>query len=345
MLVPAWNESATAGQLTTALSGLKYPPEKLFIILICDGCVDTTPALFRAWADKRPGVCVVELKEHVGKAAALNAGLLQANTDIVVVMDADLKPRPDFLTRLADPFADNRVGAAAAFICPANADENIVSRYAGVTSWVHQLVTSAGLDRLGLNPPTLGAAAFRRAALEQIGGFPMVPLGEDVATSIRLTHLGWQSRFVAEAVADNTVAAGLSVFWHQHVRWARATLGIPTSFPARSSASLLQRVEIRVSSVGYADRLVFAAAVTGAAIGVLPAWLPLLYLAFPGLEILAALFKAGIRRRLPWFLLAVAALFIIDLAGSAAAMIAQLLRLPHHWYIPRVAPGDRDSSG
>ncbi len=344
MLVPAWNEYATAGRLLGAFSKLSYPPDKLFFIFVCDGCVDGTPALFQSWADNRTDAQVVELTQHAGKAAALNAGLLRAKTEIVVVMDADLEPRPDFLTELAGAFTDRRVGGAAAFLNPANADENMITRYAGVTSWVHQLVTSAGSDRLGLNPPTLGAAAFRKSALEQIGGFPEVPLGEDVATSASLTHMGWKTRFVAAAVADNAVASDLATFWQQHVRWARATFVITRSGKPQSSASWLQRAELGVTSAGYADRLVFAAAVIGAAAGALPVWLPLLYLLFPGLEIIAALLKAGIRRRLASFLLSVVVLFFVDLAGSAVAIVAQLMRRPLRWQNPRTVPGDKNSS-
>ena len=128
---------------------------------------------------------------------------------------------------------DGKVGAAAAFLRPANADDNTVSRYASVTSLVHQLVTSAGSDRLGLNPPTLGASAFRRTALEQIGGFPAAPLGVDVAVSTALIHGGWRTRFVADAVADNTVVADLGAYWRQHVRWARATLRVAAAGPRR----------------------------------------------------------------------------------------------------------------
>ncbi len=344
VLVPAWNECAVAQRLLGALARLRYPPEKLSFVFVCDGCVDETPVLFRAWADKCSNARVLELPQHKGKAAALNAGLLQAKAGIVVVMDADLEPHPDFLAELARPFADSRVGAAAAFLRPANADDNVVTRYAGITSWVHQLVTSAGTDRLGLNPPTLGAAAFRRTALEQIGGFPAVPLGEDIATSANLISQGWKTRFVATAVADNTVASDMRAYWRQHIRWARAVFGISTTVRPRSTASWQQRIEMGASSIGYADRLVFAIVAAGAVMAALPVWVPLLYLAVPGLEVVAALLKAGVRRNLPRFLLATFVFFVVDLAGSVAAVAAQLVGRPYRWDSPRALPGDNGAN-
>jgi cellulose synthase/poly-beta-1,6-N-acetylglucosamine synthase-like glycosyltransferase len=339
VLVPARNEGAVAERLLGALASLRYPADKLSIILVCDGCADATPMMFRGWASERSNARVLELPARVGKAAALKAGLRLVQTEIVTVIDADLAPRPDFLLELVRPFEDKRVAGAAAFLSPANADDNIVTRYAAVTTWVHQLVTSAGTDRLGLNPPTLGAAAFRKTALEQSGGFPLVPAGVDVAASFRLIRQGWRTRFVATSIADNIVVSNVRNYWRQHVRWSRAVFRVVRDQP-KPTVSLLQRLEMNVASLGYADRLVFAVAVVGAAVGALPLWIPLLYLAVPGVEIVAALFKAGVRRSFLKFLFASGLFFVADLAGSVAAIAIHVARRPYRWHSPRWVQAD-----
>jgi cellulose synthase/poly-beta-1,6-N-acetylglucosamine synthase-like glycosyltransferase len=335
LLVPARNERAVSGRLLGALGRLEYPTDKLSFVLVCDGCSDETPTMFRAWAGERSNARVLELPLREGKAAALNAGLRLAKTEIVVVVDADLEPRPDFLLELVRPFADAQVAGSAAFLWPANADDNVVTRYAAITTWVHQLVTSAGADRLGLNPPTLGAAAFRRIALEEIGGFPVLPAGEDVATSARLTRRGWRTRFVPVAVADNTVVSNLRDYWRQHVRWSRAVFPVPSRDSRLSTASLPQRLETGASAIGYADRLVFVIAAGGSVAGAVPIWVPLLYLAVPGLEIVVVLLKAGVRRRLPGFFFATLLFFAADLVGSVVAVIIHVARRPYRWHSPR----------
>ncbi len=337
VLVPARNEGTVAERLLGALATLDYPAEKLSFVLVCDGCTDDTPAAFRAWADGRSDTRVLELKERKGKAVALNAGLQLVDAEIVAVVDADLAPMPDFLRELVRPFADAEVAAAAAFLRPANADDNLVTRYAAVTTWVHQLVTSAGTDRLGLNPPTLGAAAFRRTALEQIEGFPVVPAGVDVATSAALTRKGWRTRFVADAVADNTVVSSARDYWRQHVRWSRAVFRVPSASQQQPATSWAQRLEMAAASIGYGDRLVFGVALGGAIVGVLPLWVPGLYLSVPGLEIVAALFKAGVRGALPRFLLATVLFFVADLVGSFAAVVQHAADRPYRWHNPRQA--------
>lgn len=340
ILVPARNERKVATRLLGALAKLRYPPEKLSFVLICDGCRDGTPELFHAWASQRTDAQVLELPQHMGKARALNAGFEQTKAEIIVTVDADLAPIDDFLIALVQPFADYGVGAAAAYLRPVNANENIVSRYTALTSWVHQLVTSAGISRMGLNPPTLGAAAFRTSALKQIGGWPPAPLGEDIAASTSLIRRGWKTRFVQEAIANNTVESEIAGYWWQHVRWARATFHTIARDKTRSAASWPQRLESFISSIGYGDRLIFVIAAAGALVGMLPRWLPVLYLAVPSMEIVLAAFKAGAVSKLPHFLLSCVLLFPVDLAASITAVFAQAMHRQYHWRSLRSTPID-----
>jgi hypothetical protein len=88
---------------------------------------------------------------------------------------------------------------------------------------------------------------------------------------------------------------------------------------------------MHASSIGYADRLVFATAALGATMGLLSVWVPFLYLALPALGVLAALFKARVGRRLPIYLLSTAFVFAADLVASVAAVLMHASGRPFRW--------------
>lgn len=337
LLVPARNEAAVADRLLQAISGLDYPIASLQTVLVCNGCSDHTPARFRNWSQGRPGVEVLELPDP-GKAAALNAGLLHIRSEILVVLDADLEPQANVLQELIRPFGDPRVGAAAAYLRPMNSDRTLISLYAALNDWVHQLVTSAGKDRLGLNPPTLGAAAYRRTALVACGGFPDIPSGEDVAASLALVGQGWQTRFVPTAIVDNRVTERLGDFWRQHRRWNRGAAAAHRAGRGGRHRGWGQRLEEIAAASGFADRLIFAAALAGTVLGLVPLWAPLLYLLVPMLSIVLALRRGASLARLPRVLVALLCLFPVDAAAAATALIEESLHRPHHWRSPRRSP-------
>jgi uncharacterized membrane protein len=89
------------------------------------------------------------------------------------------------------------------------------------------------------------------------------------------------------------------------------------------------------ASIGYGDRLAFVAAAGGTVAGAVPLWVPALYLLVPGIEIVAALLKADVGRRLARFLIATVVAFPADVAASVVAVLAHLRRRPHQWYNPR----------
>jgi cellulose synthase/poly-beta-1,6-N-acetylglucosamine synthase-like glycosyltransferase len=333
LVTAARNEGRHVEHLLAALDRLEYPPESLFTVLVNDCSSDDTGERLAGWAAGRERALVIDLERRVAKSAALNEGIAAApDSDLIAVCDADMRPRPDWLRKLARSFTDPTAGSASGPLLPRNADASPVARYAAVESWVHQLVTSAGKDRLDLNPPAHGAAVYRREALDGIGRFAAGEPGDDVQATMALTVNGWRTRFIPDAVAENTVAEGLREYWQQHVRWARnvwaagvVRRGGRRKLPAR------RRLEAALSSLGYADRLVFACAVGLAVAGELTPWLPVAYLGVAVVEVVVAVAKAEGLRRAPGFVLSAVVLFPVDVLATAAASAAHLRRRPLAW--------------
>jgi cellulose synthase/poly-beta-1,6-N-acetylglucosamine synthase-like glycosyltransferase len=325
VLAPMRNEEGRCGALLEALTRLEYPGERLEVVLGDDASTDGTAAMLAAWAKDRGNAHVVTNREQGGKAALLNRMLGAgpgAGAPLVAVYDAKHSPAPDSLGKLAAAMADGRLGCARGYLEPRNGRASVVARYAALEYWVTQLVDHAGRERRGRSsPPAGGNSVYRRAALEEVGGFRAGAYSEDTEQFLALTGAGWECRYVPAARASTTVAESLSAFWNQRLRWNRGLY----------AAAGRHRGPRRFSALGYLDRLALLAAVGFAVGGWVPIWAPAAYVALPVLMVGAALVKAGAVREAPAFLCAAVLMFPVDLAVTIWGSLLAVTRRGPRW--------------
>jgi hypothetical protein len=64
---------------------------------------------------------------------------------------------------------------------------------------------------------------MRRAALEEIGGFPTESLSEDVCCSAKMLGAGWKTCFIPESLQHGSVPESYNAHVKQRTRWVGAT--------------------------------------------------------------------------------------------------------------------------
>jgi 1,2-diacylglycerol 3-beta-glucosyltransferase len=323
VVVAAHNEESTLPVLLRHLDRLDYPPDKLSFVLLSDGSLDRTAAIMSSWCARRERASCLALAQQCGKAAALQQAWQRGpEAELIAVYDADVAPRPDCLRILAREFANGSLGAASGSCRPPGKLAGPVARYAALELWVYQMVNQAGRDRLGLNPPVIGAnAVYRTAALREIGGFPQGATSEDVEASFALTNRGWKTRFLPEATVETAVCETPAGFWRQRLRWTRGL------HQAQRHARSLQSLSVMT---GYLDRLVFLAAILAALLGRISWFWPALYLSGPLLAVWAGLHRVGQPHKTA-YVLGSLPMFLFDLFVTAAATLASLARLRPQW--------------
>jgi glycosyltransferase involved in cell wall biosynthesis len=100
VVVPLYNEERSLDTLYREIAGALESQDDFEVIFVDDGSTDgSLSVLDRLHADAT-NVVVVHLRTNFGKAAALQAGFLEARGDVVVTIDADLQDDPAEIPRL-----------------------------------------------------------------------------------------------------------------------------------------------------------------------------------------------------------------------------------------------------
>jgi dolichyl-phosphate beta-glucosyltransferase len=128
IVLPAYNEEARLGPAMDELfgylgrhgaqgrdgaPGAAALPTDIRVLVVDDGSTDGTAALVRARPEavtaegaSRPPLALLSVP-HGGKGAAVRAGMLAADTDLVLFADADMATPPDQLPLLVAALANN----------------------------------------------------------------------------------------------------------------------------------------------------------------------------------------------------------------------------------------------
>ena len=103
VVVPVYNEArvlpSLVEQVRAALAGTGYDHE---IVFVDDGSTDETPEVLDGLAASDGRVRVLHLSRNFGHQAALEAGLVHATGDAIVVMDGDLQDDPAAIPRFLE---------------------------------------------------------------------------------------------------------------------------------------------------------------------------------------------------------------------------------------------------
>ena len=159
-----------------------------------------------------------------GKANALNVGVAHAKGDVIVALDADTQFARTTISRLVRWFADPKVGAVAGNAKVGNR-VNTITRWQALEYIVAQNLERRALAALGTLTVVPGAVgAWRKSALQEVGGYPTDTLAEDQDLTIHLQGRGYKVRFDSTAIAWTEAPNSFAGLARQRFRWAYGTL-------------------------------------------------------------------------------------------------------------------------
>jgi glycosyltransferase involved in cell wall biosynthesis len=107
VVVPLLNEEHSLEALYHEIANALEPLDQGFeVVFVDDGSTDGSLSVLSRMHDELPNVVVIHLRRNFGKAAALQAGFLEAKGDLVITIDADLQDDPAEIPKLLAKLAE-----------------------------------------------------------------------------------------------------------------------------------------------------------------------------------------------------------------------------------------------
>lgn len=215
-MIPAYNEARVIEKCIRKALYSEYGD--FDIIVVDDGSTDDTYEKAISFA-YHPLVTVLR-QPNRGKAAALNAALDEAQSEILICIDADSQIAPDAVGLLAAHFNDPKVGAVAGRVVVGNRD-NLLTRLQALEYITAQAVERRAKEHLNAITVVPGAiGAWRTTALMEAGIFSTETLTEDADMTMAMIRSDYQVIYEDRAVATTETPRSLSALMTQRLRWS-----------------------------------------------------------------------------------------------------------------------------
>ena len=187
-----------------------------------DPAVEIVRALQQAHPARQIVLTIGESTGTNAKVANLVNMMRAARHDVLVLSDADIRVRPDYLRTLVAPLADEHIGLTTCLYRGVG-DFGLPSVIESLLINVDFIPMAMVGDWVGIRNAYGASIALKRAALAGIGGFEAIRdhLADDYQLGNRIDAAGWKLAvlpYVVETVLDSQT---LGDVWRHQLRWAR----------------------------------------------------------------------------------------------------------------------------
>jgi cellulose synthase/poly-beta-1,6-N-acetylglucosamine synthase-like glycosyltransferase len=172
LIICAKDEEEIIESCIKSVLNLKYPAEKLEVILVNDRSSDKTGEIMKSYTDEHAHLEYLEIRESTaglkGKANALNQALKKARGEIIFTTDADINVNPLWIPEML-AYYDEGTGAVSSYsvIKPDGFFSSLQS-----VDWLYMLSVACGGDGIGIPISCVGNnMSYRKNAYDSVGGY------------------------------------------------------------------------------------------------------------------------------------------------------------------------------
>lgn len=224
--LPMYNERFVAERIIEQACRIEYPPDLLEIQVLDDSTDETVEIAQRTVTRMRAtglDVTYVHRDDRTGyKAGALEAGLKTAKGEFIAIFDADFVPPRNILLDTVQHFTDPGVGMVQCRWDHLNRNTSLLTHAQAILLDGHFVIEHTARNRSGRYMSFNGTAGvWRRAAIEQAGGWQHDTLTEDLDLSYRAQLCGWRFVFLPTLTSPAELPPEMNAFKAQQHRWTK----------------------------------------------------------------------------------------------------------------------------
>lgn len=224
--LPIYNEYYVIERLIDHVAAFDYPKHKLEIHVLDDSTDETVELVKSKVAHYQSlGFNIQQIrraKREGFKAGALRDAMPLATGELIAIFDADFLPRPDFLLATVHYFKNSEVGIVQSRWEHINRDYSLMTRLQAFHLDMHFTVEQKGREAANCLLQFNGTAGvWRKATIEDAGGWEADTLTEDLDLSYRAQLKGWRVHFLERLGAPSELPAEMNGFKSQQFRWSK----------------------------------------------------------------------------------------------------------------------------
>jgi cellulose synthase/poly-beta-1,6-N-acetylglucosamine synthase-like glycosyltransferase len=227
--LPIYNERYVIERLIEAVTQFDYPRDQIEIQVLDDSADETQAVAWNSvehYRDLGLPITYIHRENREGfKAGALQEGLKSANGELVAIFDADFIPPADFLRRTVPYFVDAKLAMVQTRWSYVNRNYSLLTEVEAILLDGHFAIEHSSRFRSGLFFNFNGTAGlWRRAAIEDAGGWQHDTLTEDTDLSYRAQLRGWHFLYLPEIDCPSELPVEMNAFKAQQARWAKGLM-------------------------------------------------------------------------------------------------------------------------
>lgn len=231
--LPLYNEGAVVGRLLEAVFRLEYPAERLEIQALDDSTDGSSDLIARLVRDgQERGLRIEQLRraDRAGyKSGNLAHGLTHAKGEFIAIFDADFIPEAGWLRQAMGHFmqpGSDGLGLVQTRWGHLNGHKSALT-YAQMLSVDDFTIAQTTRQRLGLWSSFYGSAGlWRRACIEDAGGWSAATLTEDLDLAYRAQLGGWRIAYEDSLLVSAELPETMLAYKQQQFRWARGNMQV-----------------------------------------------------------------------------------------------------------------------